>query len=169
MPVIVNTVVQPYRPPVYTTNQLVNQSVILPNPNLAGIIQGYPTYPMYPTYSIYQQEPIVPTIQVQATPTTIVKERYLPSPPIHCHSPPRVRNQVTIPSTIIKNFNTPPATIHTSPKRHIQIRRTRNIKFPESKLVIDPSCQPALQPAMKTITTINRTTRRTTTKGQGRR
>ncbi|WWC63377.1 uncharacterized protein I303_105977 [Kwoniella dejecticola CBS 10117] len=166
---------QPYRPPVYMANQLINQPVVLPEPNLMGIVQGYPAYSMCPTYPLVQQEPIMPTIQVQAPQTTIIKERYLPPlPPVHCHSSPRIQTTVSHPSTIINKISTPPPIINTPPPpppplRNIHIKRTRTVKFPQSNMMVNPSPQPVLKPAIKTITTINRTTKRTTTKGNGRR
>ncbi|WVQ68337.1 uncharacterized protein L199_006544 [Kwoniella botswanensis] len=144
----------------------------MPDPNSAmGLIQGYPTYTC-PTVPIIQQQPesIIPTIEVQAPPTTIIKERYLPPPPpVYRHSSPRVQTTVSTPSTIMKKVTNSAPIINPPPMRHIHIKRTKKLKFPQSNIVnVTPSPQPALKPAMKTITTINRTTRRTTTKGNGR-
>ncbi|WVW85542.1 hypothetical protein I302_107580 [Kwoniella bestiolae CBS 10118] len=164
----------PYRPPVYVANPMINQGIILPDPNPAiGMVQVYPTY-TYPTIPVMQQQPeaIIPTIQVQAPPTTIMKERYLPPPPpppVHCHSSPRVQTTVSTPSTIINRITNPAPIVQTPPMRDIHIKRTKKIKFPQSNVIsVTTTPQPTSKPAMKTVTTINRTTRRTTTKGSGR-
>ncbi|WWC90627.1 uncharacterized protein L201_005563 [Kwoniella dendrophila CBS 6074] len=175
----------PYRP-TYVANPIINQPLIYPEPNpIIPMVQNYPVRYTYPTYPIMQQEPIMPIVQVQGPPTTIIKERYLPAPApppttiIHRHSSPRPRlhTNVSTPTTIINKINNAPPIVNTPPPpppmRPIHINRTTTFRFPKGMLSNMNNSPPApttpmIKPTIRTITTINRTTRRTTTKGHGR-
>ncbi|WRT68480.1 uncharacterized protein IL334_005456 [Kwoniella shivajii] len=168
--------VTPYRPPVYLPTPIMNQPIIFPEPVApTGWLQGYPSRPAYPTYPVYPSyspEPMIPIYQMQPAPTTIVRERYLPAPHIRCHSSPRYHNDISTPSTIINKITNSTPILNTSPPpppmRHIQVNQRNTYRFPRPLSIHTVPMQPIIKPAMKTMTTINRTTRRSTHRLNGR-